>query len=251
VRFRILNVQGEAAARLAFYESAERFQRFFRFTRSPPPTFQEAETCRACDRKIGTMFSHRHHCRRCGQTFCDKHTKQRHLIPALGYTDKAVRCCDNCSAALTNSEPLAAIAESVQIEPEQVRAQWAGMAVCMGLPEAGAQSHVDGLLEHARRLEEAHASTVQFDVAIRELGDMLLREHNQTMQPEPVAPAEAALGEDEEEAHQCVVCFDNDISIVFGPCGHACCCEECSTRLSDCPVCRTRIDTKMRFFLPS
>lgn len=40
------------------------------------------------------------------------------------------------------------------------------------------------------------------------------------------------------EARQCKVCLDEDISVVFLPCGHACTCTGCAATVSHCPICR-------------
>lgn len=49
-------------------------------------------------------------------------------------------------------------------------------------------------------------------------------------------------GDDESE---CVVCFENDKTIVFAPCGHYCTCKSCSDAIvnknNECPMCRTII----------
>ena len=50
---------------------------------------------------------------------------------------------------------------------------------------------------------------------------------------------------------QCVVCRENDRSILFFPCKHCICCEECSNNLfnNKCPTCRTEIVDKQHIFL--
>lgn len=42
----------------------------------------------------------------------------------------------------------------------------------------------------------------------------------------------------------CKVCLDNQIGVVFQPCGHGCACIECSGLLEDCPVCRAYVMTR-------
>ena len=41
-----------------------------------------------------------------------------------------------------------------------------------------------------------------------------------------------------KEARRCRVCWDQDICIVFLPCGHMCTCGDCAAALKDCPICR-------------
>ena len=58
------------------------------------------------------------------------------------------------------------------------------------------------------------------------------------------------LGEEEiyRNKLECKICFDAAVNTVLLPCGHACCCHDCSVRLkfatwnAKCPICRTRID---------
>ncbi|KAL7722654.1 Zinc finger domain containing protein [Entamoeba marina] len=46
----------------------------------------------------------------------------------------------------------------------------------------------------------------------------------------------------------CKVCLCNEKNTVFIPCGHICCCFECSEKLSICPVCRSRITTVIKTY---
>jgi len=53
----------------------------------------------------------------------------------------------------------------------------------------------------------------------------------------------------------CKICFDAQVNTVLLPCGHACCCEDCSVKVkfatldSKCPICRGRIQKiSMLFF---
>jgi hypothetical protein len=48
----------------------------------------------------------------------------------------------------------------------------------------------------------------------------------------------------------CTVCMTKPISIVFIPCGHICTCPACANRpaLVHCPVCRARIDQRVKTF---
>lgn len=40
----------------------------------------------------------------------------------------------------------------------------------------------------------------------------------------------------------CVVCLDRSPAVAFVHCGHYVCCQECSTKLSKCPICRDDIE---------
>ncbi|KAL1331494.1 E3 ubiquitin-protein ligase SP1 [Arachis ipaensis] len=40
----------------------------------------------------------------------------------------------------------------------------------------------------------------------------------------------------------CVICLEHEYNAVFVPCGHMCCCTTCSSHLTNCPLCRRRIE---------
>jgi hypothetical protein len=42
--------------------------------------------------------------------------------------------------------------------------------------------------------------------------------------------------EKSEENKACIVCRENSKTHVF-PCGHMCACEQCASKLTQCPVC--------------
>ncbi|KAL9430872.1 hypothetical protein AB3S75_026128 [Citrus x aurantiifolia] len=46
----------------------------------------------------------------------------------------------------------------------------------------------------------------------------------------------------------CVICLEQEYNAVFVPCGHMCCCIICSSHLTNCPLCRRRIDLVVRTF---
>ncbi|KAF5196629.1 E3 ubiquitin-protein ligase sp1 [Thalictrum thalictroides] len=48
----------------------------------------------------------------------------------------------------------------------------------------------------------------------------------------------------------CVICEDQEYNIAFVPCGHLCCCRSCSSKLTNCPLCRRRIEQAIRTFRP-
>ena len=54
-----------------------------------------------------------------------------------------------------------------------------------------------------------------------------------------------------KDATNCVVCKDARRQIVFMPCNHMCCCENCSQRVIDkCIVCNAVIQSKIKVYLP-
>lgn len=52
-----------------------------------------------------------------------------------------------------------------------------------------------------------------------------------------------------KEAWLCKICMDNEVGIVFLPCGHLAACTVCALSLEDCPLCRTVIKATVRTFL--
>ncbi|CRL08548.1 CLUMA_CG021233, isoform A [Clunio marinus] len=51
---------------------------------------------------------------------------------------------------------------------------------------------------------------------------------------------------DAVNAIECVICMDAQTRVIFLPCGHLCCCIDCSTSLVECPMCRASIERKIR-----
>ncbi|XP_062144784.1 E3 ubiquitin-protein ligase SP1 [Alnus glutinosa] len=46
----------------------------------------------------------------------------------------------------------------------------------------------------------------------------------------------------------CVICLEQEYNAVFVSCGHMCCCITCSSQLTNCPLCRRRIDQVVKTF---
>ncbi|OAF67893.1 Hepatocyte growth factor-regulated tyrosine kinase substrate [Intoshia linei] len=64
------------------------------YTLGELPTFQNNDVCHKCDIKF-TFIIRRHHCRLCGNTFCDDHSSKKVNVPQLKVRT-AVRVCDEC-----------------------------------------------------------------------------------------------------------------------------------------------------------
>ncbi|KAH9505032.1 hypothetical protein Btru_061476 [Bulinus truncatus] len=47
----------------------------------------------------------------------------------------------------------------------------------------------------------------------------------------------------------CKICLDQEVAVVFLPCGHLVSCTECATAMKDCPVCRTNVKGIVRAFI--
>lgn len=52
-----------------------------------------------------------------------------------------------------------------------------------------------------------------------------------------------------KEARLCKICMDNELAIVFLPCGHLATCDNCIPTLTTCPLCRLKIRAYVRIFL--
>jgi hypothetical protein len=57
-------------------------------------------------------------------------------------------------------------------------------------------------------------------------------------------------GGERSQQNLCVICLDNEKSVLLMPCRHLCVCEECANRanLARCPVCRDRIEQTIKVF---
>ena len=50
------------------------------------------------------------------------------------------------------------------------------------------------------------------------------------------------------EVSVCKVCLDAPLEVLLRPCRHLCVCQQCSGRLSECPICRGQIESRERIF---
>lgn len=69
-------------------------------------------------------------------------------------------------------------------------------------------------------------------------------------------PSSAQSGELEKENRilkeqkTCKICLDEEVGVVFLPCGHLCCCVNCAPAVNLCPICRTGIKGSVRTYIP-
>lgn len=86
------------------------------------------------------------------------------------------------------------------------------------------------------------------------------------LQKKVLAAAARRSGKDEEDANDktesgsdgtkkdrlmpdlCVICLEQEYNAVFVQCGHMCCCTTCSSQLTNCPLCRRRIEQVVKTF---
>ena len=60
----------------------------------------------------------------------------------------------------------------------------------------------------------------------------------------------ASKGTNKEcEASLCKICYNQDMCILFRPCGHLLTCISCADQVSSCPVCRCFIIERIRAFV--
>jgi len=52
-----------------------------------------------------------------------------------------------------------------------------------------------------------------------------------------------------KEQRTCKICMDNEIGVVFLPCGHLICCVQCAPALKDCPLCRQPIHGTVKTYM--
>ncbi|CAH2084764.1 unnamed protein product [Euphydryas editha] len=77
--------------------------------------------------------------------------------------------------------------------------------------------------------------------------------NNHERDPSPVSNTKQLTLEEENrqlrEARMCKVCMDNEVSVVFLPCGHLVSCAGCGAALAACPLCRASVKALVRAYL--
>lgn len=70
----------------------------------PRPEWEMASSCYFCNRSFNPAL-HRHHCRRCGHSYCNVHSSYSHRLPHLGYdSDVPERVCKRCKFVLDSRD---------------------------------------------------------------------------------------------------------------------------------------------------
>lgn len=52
-----------------------------------------------------------------------------------------------------------------------------------------------------------------------------------------------------KEQKLCKICLDEDVGVLFEPCGHICCCASCAVSLQQCPICRQPISKSVKAYI--
>jgi E3 ubiquitin-protein ligase MUL1 len=89
-----------------------------------------------------------------------------------------------------------------------------------------------------RRVMEAAAQRLRQTAMEGEMAEGLNEQDNK----------DAILIKEGHAPNLCVICLEQDYNSVFVPCGHMCCCMSCSAQLTNCPLCRRRIDQLVRAY---
>ena len=63
-------------------------------------------------------------------------------------------------------------------------------------------------------------------------------------------PIKVEKKEEEKDVEfiKCVICLENNKSYLFMPCKHIPCCKNCAEKVEQCPICRSKIDSKIRIW---
>jgi len=90
-------------------------------TQGAPPVFNETQTlCHEC-KKPFTFMDRKHHCRHCGNTYCNSDSSKRIAIPKFGFNSK-VRVCDACyDIILTEMESSEVVRKLMELTGERPR----------------------------------------------------------------------------------------------------------------------------------
>lgn len=59
-------------------------------------------------------------------------------------------------------------------------------------------------------------------------------------------PSESPKHQTTEMATECVICMEFECKIIFLPCGHLCCCDQCEKSIQMCPMCRALIEQRIK-----
>lgn len=58
----------------------------------------------------------------------------------------------------------------------------------------------------------------------------------------------SSSGPNDHDPNQCCICLQSPREIAFVPCGHTLCCQDCSRKVKECPVCRKKIFRRLKIF---
>lgn len=114
----------------------------------------------------------------------------------------------------------------------------------VGVSEAGLQHEI---LRRARNLLDSARVQQELKSSKDEVLGVLEPPAAPQEPPESVRPS-APPAELDTPTSECVVCLEREAQMVFLPCGHVCCCQQCCQPLRTCPLCRQEISQRLRIY---
>ncbi|XP_041530165.1 E3 ubiquitin-protein ligase LRSAM1 isoform X1 [Microtus oregoni] len=114
----------------------------------------------------------------------------------------------------------------------------------VGVSEAGLQHEI---LRRARNLLDSARFQPELKPSKDEVLGVLEPPAAPQEAPESVRPS-APPAELDTPTSECVVCLEREAQMVFLPCGHVCCCQQCCQPLRTCPLCRQEISQRLRIY---
>ncbi|XP_038193442.1 E3 ubiquitin-protein ligase LRSAM1 isoform X1 [Arvicola amphibius] len=114
----------------------------------------------------------------------------------------------------------------------------------VGVSEAGLQHEI---LRRARNLLDSARVQPELKPSKDEVLGVLEPPAAPQEAPESVRPS-APPAELDTPTSECVVCLEREAQMVFLPCGHVCCCQQCCQPLRTCPLCRQEISQRLRIY---
>lgn len=114
----------------------------------------------------------------------------------------------------------------------------------VGVSEAGLQHEI---LRRARNLLDSARVQPELKPSKDEVLGVLEPPAVPQEVPESVRPS-APPAELDTPTSECVVCLEQEAQMVFLPCGHVCCCQQCCQPLRTCPLCRQDISQRLRIY---
>merc|ERR1712217_855428 len=118
------------------------------------------------------------------------------------------------------------------------------MGISSGEDAGKQECHLKGF-----SLEDLTAMESDLDTWLRAIRGHYQKRLQQQLQSVQRRHAEESTGRQTlEEERVCVVCSEWEKTMLFLPCRHLCTCETCAAQLSQCPICRADIDSKVHAF---
>ncbi|ESO94731.1 hypothetical protein LOTGIDRAFT_203896 [Lottia gigantea] len=113
--------------------------------------------------------------------------------------------------------------------------------------------HQKEAVDSSSSLKKSDICTQRVEKRVQMGGTKSILERKESMTMEPKNEEYTSLIEENrnlKDQRLCKICLENEISIIFLPCGHVCCCGECSMSVKACPICRNDIERRTKAFLP-